>query len=289
MGRPKVTIPYLQEKKLKKELITMLTCYDYPMAVLEEKAGIEIILCGDSLGMTVYGYDGTLPVTMDMMVVHAAAVKRGAPTAFVIGDMPFLSYQVSTEKAVENAGRFMQEANCDGVKLEGGAIMADRVRAIVNAGIPVMGHLGLTPQSISALGGFKAQGRNVNNALKIIQDAKSLEDAGAFSILLEAIPPEVAKIITERCHVPIISIGAGMYCDGQLLIVHDMLGFFDRFTPKFVKKYANVNALLLEVFEKYKSEVMNREFPAKEHCYGMPEDALKQLHEVLAQADDRKK
>ncbi len=288
MTRTKVTIPYLQEKKAKKEPITMLTCYDYPMALLEEKAGIEIILCGDSLGMTVYGYDGTLPVTMDMMVVHAAAVKRGAPNAFVIGDMPFLSYQVSVEKAVENAGRFMQEANCDGIKLEGGAAMASRVRAIVEAGIPVMGHLGLTPQSISALGGFKAQGRNIDNALKIIRDAEILEEAGAFAILLEAIPPELGRIITERCRIPIISIGAGMYCDGQLLIVHDMLGFFDRFTPKFVKKYTNMNGMLLEVFEKYKAEVINGEFPTKEYCYGMPEETRQQLYEALAKENSGK-
>lgn len=281
MTRGKVTIPYLQEKKQKKEPITMLTAYDYPMALLEEQAGIEIILCGDSLGMTVYGYDGTLPVTMDMMVKHAAAVKRGAPTAFVIGDMPFLSYQISKEEAVRNAGRFMQEANVDGVKLEGGEAMAETMRHIVNAGIPVMGHLGLTPQSISALGGFKAQGRNVDNALKIIKDAQSLEEAGAFSILLEAIPPEVAKIITEKAKIPIISIGAGMFCDGQLLIVHDMLGFFDKFTPKFVKKYANLNGILKDVFEQYKKEVLAREFPNREQCYGIPQDEIKKLHEVL--------
>jgi 3-methyl-2-oxobutanoate hydroxymethyltransferase len=281
MTRGKVTIPYLQEKKLKKEPITMLTAYDYPMALLEEQAGIEIILCGDSLGMTVYGYDGTLPVTMDMMVKHAAAVKRGAPTAFVIGDMPFLSYQISKEEAVRNAGRFMQESGVDGVKLEGGEAMAETMRHIVNAGIPVMGHLGLTPQSISALGGFKAQGRNVDNALKIIKDAEILEEAGAFSILLEAIPPEVAKIITEKAKIPIISIGAGMYCDGQLLIVHDMLGFFDRFTPKFVKKYANLNGILKDVFEQYKKEVLAGEFPTREQCYDIPEDEIKKLHEAL--------
>lgn len=283
MTRAKVTIPYLQEKKAKKEPITMLTAYDYPMAYLEEQAEIEIILCGDSLGMTVYGYDGTLPVTMDMMVKHAAAVKRGAPTAFVIGDMPFLSYQISKEEAVRNAGRFMQESGTDGVKLEGGEAMAETMSHIVKAGIPVMGHLGLTPQSISALGGFKAQGRNVDNALKIIDDARCLEEAGAFSILLEAIPPEVAKIITERARIPIISIGAGPHCDGQLLIVHDMIGFFDKFTPKFVKKYANINGILKEVFTQYKQEVLAGEFPAKEHCYGIPEDEIKKVHEALAQ------
>ena len=175
MPRAKVTIPYLFDKKAKKEPITMLTCYDYPMALLEEKAEIDIILCGDSLGMTVYGYNGTLPVTMDMMIVHAAAVTRGAPTAFVIGDMPFLSYQVCKEEAVRNAGRFMQEAGTDAVKLEGGAVMAETVKTIVNAGIPVMGHIGLTPQSISALGGFKAQGRSAEAAYRLIKDAEALE------------------------------------------------------------------------------------------------------------------
>lgn len=281
MTRAKVTIPYLMEKKAKKEQITMITGYDYPMALLEEKAGIDIILCGDSLGMTVYGFDGTLPVTMDMMIVHAAAVKRGAPNAFVIGDMPFLSYQVSPQEAVLNAGRFMKEANVDCIKLEGGAPMAEAVRAIVNAGIPVMGHLGLTPQSTSALGGFKAQGRSAEAACRIIEDAAILEAAGVCSILLEAIPPEVAKIITARSKVPIISIGAGIHCDGQLLIVHDMLGFFDRFVPKFVKKYANMNGVILEALTQYKNEVASGAFPAKEHCYGMPAEELDKLKAMV--------
>ena len=281
MTRAKVTIPYLFEKKAKKEPITMLTCYDYPMALLEEKAEIDIILCGDSLGMTVYGYNGTLPVTMDMMVVHAAAVTRGAPTAFVIGDMPFLSYQVCKEEAVRNAGRFMQEAGTDAVKLEGGAIMADTVRAIVNAGIPVMGHIGLTPQSISSLGGFKAQGRNAESAFRLIEDAATLEAAGAFSILLEAIPPEVSRIITDKARIPIISIGAGLPCDGQLLIVHDMLGFFDRFTPKFVKKYADMNGAIFQAMQQYKEEVRQQTFPGKEHTYGMPAEEMEKLRNML--------
>lgn len=281
MTREKVTIPYLLDKKARKEPITMITGYDYPMALLEEKAGIDIILCGDSLGMTVYGYDGTLPVTMDMMVVHAAAVRRGAPTAFVIGDMPFLSYQVSVQDAVRNAGRFMQEALVDGIKLEGGAAVAETVKAIVNAGIPVMGHLGLTPQSTAALGGFKAQGRSAEAAARIIADAAALEAAGACSILLEAIPPEVAKIITEKSKVPIISIGAGIHCDGQLLIVHDMLGFFDRFMPKFVKQYANMNTVILEALQQYKEEVKTGMFPAKEHCYGMPAAELTKLQDMV--------
>ena len=281
MPRAKVTIPYLFDKKAKKEPITMLTCYDYPMALLEEKAEIDIILCGDSLGMTVYGYNGTLPVTMDMMIVHAAAVTRGAPTAFVIGDMPFLSYQVSKEEAVRNAGRFMQEAGTDAVKLEGGAVMAETVKTIVNAGIPVMGHIGLTPQSISALGGFKAQGRSAEAAYRLIKDAEALEAAGAFSILLEAIPPEISAIITERARIPIISIGAGLPCDGQLLIVHDMLGFFDRFTPKFVKKYADLNGQIFQAMLQYKDEVHQQAFPGKEHTYGMPAEEMEKLHKML--------
>lgn len=281
MARAKVTIPYLMEKKAKKEQITMMTCYDYPMALLEEQAGMDIILCGDSLGMTVYGFEGTLPVTMDMMIVHAAAVRRGAPNAFVIGDMPFLSYQVSPQDAIRNAGRFMKEANVDCIKLEGGAAMAETVQAIVNAGIPVMGHLGLTPQSTSALGGFKAQGRSAEVACRIIEDALILENAGACAILLEAIPPEVARIITERSKVPIISIGAGIHCDGQLLIVHDMLGFFDRFVPKFVKKYANLNATIFEALMKYKEDVETGAFPANEHCYKMPEKELSKLKELV--------
>ena len=281
MSRTKVTIPYLMGKKAKKEQITMITGYDYPMALLEEKAGIDIILCGDSLGMTVYGFDGTLPVTMEMMLVHAAAVKRGAPNAFVIGDMPFLSYQVSPQEAVRNAGRFMKEANVDCIKLEGGAVMAETVKVIVNAGIPVMGHLGLTPQSTSALGGFKAQGRSAEAACRIIEDAAALEAAGVCSILLEAIPPEVARIITESSKVPIISIGAGIHCDGQLLIVHDMLGFFDRFVPKFVKKYANMNGVILAALQQYKAEVEQGAFPEKEHCYGMPAEELDKLKAML--------
>ncbi len=281
MIRAKVTIPFLYEKKAKQEPITMLTCYDYPMALLEEKAEIDIILCGDSLGMTVYGYNGTLPVTMDMMIVHAAAVTRGAPNAFVIGDMPFLSYQVSKEDAIRNAGRFMQEAGTDAVKLEGGSGMADTVRAIVNAGIPVMGHIGLTPQSISALGGFKAQGRNAEAAYRLIKDAEALEAAGAFAILLEAIPPEISSIITEKAKIPIISIGAGLPCDGQLLIVHDMLGFFDRFTPKFVKKYADLNGAIFQAMLQYKQEVGQHEFPGKEHTYGMPAEEMEKLKKLL--------
>lgn len=279
--RQKVTIADLRKKVEIKKPITMLTAYDYPVALLEERAGIDIILVGDSLGMTVLGYESTLPVDMDTMVTHAKAVRKGAPTAFVVGDMPYMSYQVNKEEAIRNAARFMAEANCDCVKLEGGANMAETVRAMVNATIPVMGHLGLTPQSLAQLGGFKSQGRDAASALKIIEDARILEEAGISLLLLEAVPPEVAKIITERANIPVISIGAGPYCHGQLMIVHDMLGFFDAFTPKFVKKYADLNAVILKAFEDYIQDVEGGVFPAAEHCYGMKESELLKVQETL--------
>lgn len=279
--RQKITIADLRKKVESQKSITMLTAYDYPVALLEERAGIDIILVGDSLGMTVLGYDSTLPVDMDTMVTHAKAVRKGAPTAYLVGDMPYMSYQVNKEEAIRNAARFMAEANCDCVKLEGGANMAETVRAMVNATIPVMGHLGLTPQSLAQLGGFKSQGRDAASALKIIEDARLLEEAGISLLLLEAVPPEVAKIITERANIPVISIGAGPYCHGQLMIVHDMLGFFDAFTPKFVKKYANLNEVILKAFEDYIQDVDGGSFPAEEHCYGMKESEILKVRETL--------
>jgi len=276
-----VTIPYLKEKKAKGEPITMLTAYDYPMAVIEDNLGIDIILCGDSLGMTVYGYKGTVPVTMDQMLAHSDAVKRGAPHSFVIGDMPFMSYQVSAENALINAGRFMKESGVDAVKLEGGTEMVDQIRSLSRAGIPVMGHIGLTPQSVSALGGFKAQGRDLEGAMKLIADAKVLEEAGAFSILLEAIPPEIGKIITERARIPIIGIGAGAYTDGQVLVVHDALGFFDGHVAKFVKQYANLNQVISDALKNYMIDVIQRTYPAPEHCYGMDSDILEEIKNKL--------
>lgn len=279
--RKKVTIHTLFEKKAKGEKITFLTAYDYPTAVIEDKVGIDLILVGDSLGMCVYGFDSTLPVTMDMMVNHSKAVRKGAPNCFVIGDMPYMSYQISIEQAVANAGRLMQEAGVDGVKLEGGVEMVDTIKAITRAGIPVMGHIGLTPQSVSMLGGFKAQGRDVAAALKLIDDAKALEEAGCFSILLEAIPAEVGQIITERAKVPILSIGAGPYCDGQVLVVHDALGFFGGHVAKFVKQYANMNQIIEEALNKYKEEVEQVIFPAPEHCYKIKEEELAKLKEAL--------
>lgn len=279
--REKVTISTLRKKMEAKEQITMLTAYDYPLALLEEKAGIDIMLVGDSLGMTVLGHDSTLPVDMDTMVRHAQAVRRGSPNSFLVGDMPYMSYQISKEEAIRNAGRLMAEAKCDCVKLEGGANMAETVRALVKATIPVFGHLGLTPQSIAQLGGFKSQGRDSASALKIIEDARILEEAGISLLLLEAVPPQVAKIITERANIPVISIGAGPYCHGQLLIVHDMLGFFDAFTPKFVKKYANLNDVILNALEEYKADVVSGQFPSEEYCYGMKDSELDKVLSVL--------
>ena len=267
MTRAKVTIPYLFEKKAKKEPITMLTCYDYPMALLEEKAEIDIILCGDSLGMTVYGYNGTLPVTMDMMVVHAAAVTRGAPTAFVIGDMPFLSYQVCKEEAVRNAGRFMQEAGTDAIKLEGGLVVADTVRAIVNAGIPVMAHLGLTPQSIYQFGTYKVRAKEDEEAEKLIRDAKLVEQLGCFALVLEKIPADLAKKVSESISIPTIGIGAGPHCDGQVLVYHDMVGMNKDFSPKFLRRYLDLYTEITGAVAQYVKDVKEVSFPNEKESY----------------------
>ena len=259
------------EMKKKGEKITFLTSYDFPTAQFAEQAGMDMILVGDSLGMCVYGYAGTVPVTMDQMIVHAEAVRRGAWSTFVIGDMPFMSYQDSDESAVRNAGRFLKEAGSDAVKLEGGVRVASRIRAIVDAGIVVMGHIGLTPQSSGQLGGHKAQGRTAEAAELVVADALAVQEAGAQMILLEAIPPEVGRYITETLTIPVLSIGAGMHCDGQLLIVSDMIGQFTAFTPKFVKKYANVAEVVVSAMKDYVSEVREGRFPTKDHCYGMIE------------------
>lgn len=279
----KVTIHTLMDKKKNKQPITWLTAYDYPMAQLEEKAGVDIILVGDSIGMTTFGYESTLPVTMDLMIPHTQAVRKGAPNVFLIGDMPYMTYQISTEEAIRNAGRFMAECACDAIKLEGGREVLDTVKAMIRATIPVVGHLGLTPQSIAMFGGFKAQGRDAFTALRIIEDAQALEEAGVFMILLEGIPPEVARVITERAKVPIVGIGAGPHVDGQCLIVHDMLGMFQAFTPKFVKRYASIGEQIVKALETFKEDVDKREFPAPEHCYKMPEEEVQKLLKMLAQ------
>jgi 3-methyl-2-oxobutanoate hydroxymethyltransferase len=274
MERKKVTPVDVQAMKKQGKRITMLTAYDYPMALLEDRAGIDIILVGDSLAMTVLGYENTLPVTMDEMIHHTKAVVRGAKHPLIIGDMPFMSYNSSEREAILNAGRFMKEAGADAVKLEGGASVKETVKAIVRGGIPVMGHIGLTPQTISMLGGFKVQGKDAQAAQKIIDDALALQDAGAFSVLLEAVPAPIAKMVTERLTVPTIGIGAGVYCDGQVLVVHDMLGLFDRFTPKFAKKYVNLSEVILKALDAYKEEVIKGEFPTDQHSFHIDEKEL---------------
>jgi 3-methyl-2-oxobutanoate hydroxymethyltransferase len=277
MERKKITPVDIQAMKREGKRIAMLTAYDYPTALLEDRAGIEIILVGDSLAMTVLGYENTLPVTMDAMIHHTQAVTRGARYALIIGDMPFMSYNTSERDAILNAGRFMKEGGADAVKLEGGASVKETVRAIVRAGIPVMGHIGLTPQTISMLGGFKVQGKDAQGAQKIIDDALSLEDAGAFSVLLEAVPAPIAKRVTERLNVPTIGIGAGVHCDGQVLVVHDVLGLFDRFTPKFAKRYVNLSELMLKAFDSYREEVTEGTFPTDQHSFHIDEKELSKI------------
>lgn len=270
--RKKVTTLTFRQKKERGEPITMLTAYDYPTAMAIDKAGIDSILVGDSLAMVVLGYENTLPVTMEEMLHHARAVARGAKTALLIGDMPFMSYQVSVEEAVRNAGRFIQQANMDAVKLEGGRERANAVRAIVGAGIPVMGHLGLTPQSVHQLGGFRAQGKTASAAKRLLEDAQILEEAGAFSIVLESVPARLGELISKKISIPTIGIGAGLGCDGQVLVTHDLLGLFDRFTPKFVKKYANLHEAMNKAFAEYIDDVETKKFPAPEHTVEMTDE-----------------
>jgi 3-methyl-2-oxobutanoate hydroxymethyltransferase len=280
--RKKVTLPVLFKKMSDGEPITMLTCYDYPTAYFQEQAGIDMILVGDSLGMTMLGYESTLPVTMDDMIRHAQAVRRGTPNAWLIGDMPYMSYQPSVESAIRNAGRFMAEAGCDAIKLEGGAEMADRVAGIVDAGIPAMGHLGLTPQSVSALGGFRVQGRGALQAKKIIDDAKALEEAGAFAVLLEMVPDRICQIITERAEgCIIISLGSGPDAHGQLLIYHDMFGLYPRFKPRMAKVYADAGQVILDGLKQYVAEVTNKTFPQPENWFGIKDEEYDELLELL--------
>jgi len=274
MERKKITPVDIQAMKKQGRKITMLTAYDYPLALLEYRAGIDVILVGDSLAMTVLGHANTLPVTMDEMVHHTKAVVRGAKHCLIVGDMPFMSYNTSEREAIINAGRLMKEAGADAVKLEGGVSVKDTVRAIVKGGIPVMAHIGLTPQTISMLGGFKVQGKDAQAAQKIIDDALSLEDAGAFSVVLEAVPAPIAKMVTDRLTIPTIGIGAGVHCDGQVLVVHDMLGLFDRFTPKFAKRYVNLSEQILKAFEVYIEEVMKGAFPTDQHSFHIDEKEL---------------
>ncbi len=251
------------------EKVTWLTSYDFPTAQFAETAGLDMILVGDSLGMCVYGYKGTVPVTMDQCIVHCDAVRRGAPNTFIVGDMPFMSYQTSDEDAVKNAGRFLKEADVDAIKLEGGTRVATRIKAIVEAGIVVIGHIGLTPQSSGALGGHKAQGRTAKDAALVVEDAIAVQDAGAQMLLVEAVPPEVAQYIAKTLTIPVFSIGAGKECDGQLLIVSDLIGQFQAFTPKFVKKYCDVASIIKKAMKEYCDDVRTGKFPGEEHCYPM--------------------
>jgi len=282
MAKKKTVVDFLRMKK-EKEQVAWVTAYDYPMASFAEQVGMDMILVGDSLGMVVLGYKGTNPVTMEDCLSHCQAVRRGAPNTWIVGDMPFMSYQVSDEEAVRNAGRFIKEADMDCVKLEGGQRVASRIRAITNAGILVIGHIGLTPQSSGQLGGFKAQGRDVKNARALIQDALAVQEAGAYALLVEAVPPEVTKFIAEKLDIPVYGIGAGP-CDGQLLICGDMMGLFQAFTPKFVKKYAEVAEIEINAFREYISDVKTGKFPTDEHVYHIlePEEEFEKMFREFA-------
>jgi len=270
--RRKVTTRTLLDKKQRGEVITMLTAYDYPTALAVDQAGIDSILVGDSLGMVVLGYENTLPVTMADMLHHCRAVARGAKYALLVGDLPFMSYQVSAEQAMRNAGRFLQEAGMDAVKLEGGRERLDAIRAIVAAGIPVQGHLGLTPQSVHQLGGFRSQGRTATAARRLLEDALMLQDARCFSIVIESVPTRLAALVSQRLEIPTIGIGAGAGCDGQVLVTHDLLGLFDRFTPRFVKKYADLHGEIARALDTYQTEVRTGTFPRPEHTVDMPDE-----------------
>ena len=277
MERKKVTIADLMQKKAERKKITMMTAYDYPTGSLVDQAGIDTILVGDSLGMVMLGYDSTVPVTMDEMIHHCKAVSRGVKSSFIVGDMPFMSYQVNVEQAVQNAGRFIKEAACDSVKIEGGSDMAPVVKAIVRAGIPVCAHIGLTPQTATMLSGFKVQGKDAEGARELVESAKDLEEAGAFMIVMECIPDLLAARITQELNIPTIGIGAGKDCDGQVLVYHDLVGLFERFTPKFVKQYINLSPKIKEALIQFKTEVEAGTFPGPEHTFSMKEEEAKKI------------
>ncbi len=277
MKPQKVTIAALHEKKEKGQKITMMTAYDYPTASLVDQAGIDTVLVGDSLGMVMLGYASTVPVTMDEMIHHSKAVVRGTKTGFVIGDMPFMSYQVSVEDAIRNAGRFIKEAGCDSVKLEGGSEMAPVVKALVDVGIPVCGHIGLTPQTATKLSGFKVQGKDAESAKDLLQSARDLEAAGAFIIVMECIPDLLAARITRELRIPTIGIGAGKDCDGQVLVYHDLVGLFERFTPKFVKRYVNLSPRIREALMQFRKDVESGTFPGPEHSFAMKAEEAEKI------------
>ncbi len=277
MEPKKVTIAALQKKKDAGQKITMMTAYDYPTASLVDQAGIDTILVGDSLGMVMLGYESTVPVTMDEMIHHCKAVSRGAKHSFIIGDMPFMSYQISIEEAIQNAGRFIKEAGCESVKLEGGSEMAHVVKAIVDAGMPMCGHIGLTPQTATKLSGFNVQGKDAESARAQLQSAKDLEEAGVFMIVMECIPDLLAARITKELKIPTIGIGAGKDCDGQVLVYHDLVGLFERFTPKFVKQYVNLAPKIKDALIQYKKDVEEGTFPAPEHSFAMKAEEAEKI------------
>jgi 3-methyl-2-oxobutanoate hydroxymethyltransferase len=281
MAKKKLSRIELQKMKTEGVTAVWITAYDFWTAQFAEQAEMDMILVGDSLGMCVYGYAGTVPVTMDQCIYHAEAVRRGAPNTFVIGDMPFLSYQVSVPDAVRNAGAFFKEAEVDAIKLEGGQRVIEQIRAIADAGMLVMGHIGLTPQSSGQLGGFKAQGRTAETAMELIVDAEAIENAGAFALLVEAVPPEVCQIMRDRLRIPVYSIGAGIHADGQLMICSDVLGIFQAFTPKFVKKYENLGKKTIEAFQGYAADVRKGAFPEDVHTYKMVEGEWEKLTDLM--------
>jgi len=268
----KLTIQDIIMMKQNGEKISMLTAYDASFAGLLDSSGIDMILVGDSLGMVLLGYESTIPVTMEEMLHHCRAVKKGVNRAVLVGDMPFMSYQVSESEAITNAGRFLKEAGCDAIKLEGGTEVCDIVKAIVRAGIPVVGHIGLTPQTASQLGGYKVQGKDAESARRLLESAKDLEAAGAFSIVLECIPAQLSKVISETVSIPTIGIGAGQFCDGQVLVTHDMVGMFEKFVPTFVKKYVNLAPQIKEAVAAYNKEVKSGDFPNEEQSFSMELD-----------------
>jgi len=282
MREKKVTINNLLEMKRKGEKIAMVTAYDYHTAVLADRAGMDVVLIGDSLGMTMLGYESTLPVTMNEMIIFSKAVTRGCKRPLVVGDMPYMTYQVSIDDAMRNAGRFMSEAGTDAIKLEGGKHMAKTVEALVKVGIPVMGHIGLTPQSMAMLGGFKVQGKTAQAAVDLLDDAIALENAGSFFILLELVPSVISKVISERLTIPTVSIGSGPDCDGQLLIFHDLVGLFEAFTPKHVKKYANLSGEIENAFKNYIKDVKEVNFPTAEHSFKISEEEKKVFLDLLS-------
>jgi 3-methyl-2-oxobutanoate hydroxymethyltransferase len=277
MKRKKTTITDLQQMKQEGKKITMLTAYDYPLANLVDRAEIDIVLVGDSVGNVVLGYETTVPVTMDEMLHHTKAVRRAIKYALLVGDMPFMSYNVSKEEAIKNAGRFIKEAGCDAVKLEHFKGIIGITEALIYSGIPVMGHIGLTPQTAASLGGFKVRGKDAEAAKGLIESATTLEEAGCFSIVLECIPDKVAQMITEKVNIPTIGIGAGPYCDGQVLVTHDMLGLFERFVPKFVKQYVNLSEQILAALKKYREEVITGKFPTREYSFSIKEEELEKI------------